>query len=786
MGTGRGPGEKPSFSAEVATELAGLKQRLRAAAQQPGQLVQLVREVERRQGCALLSDPRALCEMYHLAMRAFGPRPLIDAPEEYAELCAKRLSALRSVDPEEARLFADFMAHHSIRETVTSAELPAPAAVPASAAAGVGATRRPASEASATVVPVRPRSLRYSSCDEPSAVLDSEVPLAAQGAAAAPPPVAPAPAPRPPDRAAAAAVPASPRQASSQPIGAAENSDFSDLSSDGEVTANSWSRRQAKVIVVNGLPYEVVNQVGRGATCKVFEVCRADHAGRGLPHFALKRMRAEKEADLKIFAEEVNLLMHLKDCPQVVKAIDAEVLWDRKVIHIVMELGRMDLGRLLDGQRLGLGDLQVLWRQMLEAVQAIHELRVIHGDLKPGNFLLADGRLKLIDFGISKRIAGETTNVHRDGGALGTISYIAPEVIRKSAGIPSIKTGRASDVWSLGIILYQLVYGQTPFHDLPPAQRIATIANPELSIHFPAHHCLENHSEATKTNLLHVLGRCLDTDPANRASIAELLEDPFLQGSVREVSRSSFDRAMQVLVEGFHEAARQAALLAGTAAPCGGAEADEDEDEPHHACWRALSDVLWSRLAPCEGLASAVPAVCGGATAELPQLDLRSFRDCLQRWVQHGAKRLRTDEAPAAAAPASSSRAAAPPALAAPRPAAPAPMASAPAAATAVAGARGGGLFPASVRQLGGGGGGGSAPGLSAGGPRPRIDAGMLQQQRGCLKRGAIPGSAPPPQQENILLQRLRERRAIVKPASHVVEETTNLTGITPWTSGGG
>lgn len=56
----------------------------------------------------------------------------------------------------------------------------------------------------------------------------------------------------------------------------------------------------------------------------------------------------------------------------------------------------------------------VTWQQILQAVNTIHEERIVHSDLKPANFLLVKGFLKLIDFGIAKAIMSDTTNIQRD------------------------------------------------------------------------------------------------------------------------------------------------------------------------------------------------------------------------------------------------------------------------------------------------------------------------------------------------------------------------------------
>lgn len=100
---------------------------------------------------------------------------------------------------------------------------------------------------------------------------------------------------------------------------------------------------------------------------------------------------------------------------------------------------------------------------MLEAVAAVHAARVVHCDLKPANFLLvptpgdggADSIVKLIDFGIARAIETDTTNISRET-AIGTVNYMAPEMLQGRRGGGGLKYGRASDVWSLGCILYQV------------------------------------------------------------------------------------------------------------------------------------------------------------------------------------------------------------------------------------------------------------------------------------------------------------------------------------------
>lgn len=95
-----------------------------------------------------------------------------------------------------------------------------------------------------------------------------------------------------------------------------------------------------------------------------------------------------------------------------------------------MEKGDSDLRNLLHTHKttMPLYTLMNLWYQMLQSVNYIHSKDVIHSDLKPENFLLVNGRLKLIDFGISSKIAVDATSIIKYS-QVGTFNYISPEAL---------------------------------------------------------------------------------------------------------------------------------------------------------------------------------------------------------------------------------------------------------------------------------------------------------------------------------------------------------------------
>eukprot|EP00929_Paragymnodinium_shiwhaense_P067013 TRINITY_DN336_c1_g1_i1.p1 TRINITY_DN336_c1_g1~~TRINITY_DN336_c1_g1_i1.p1 ORF type:complete len:854 (-),score=147.81 TRINITY_DN336_c1_g1_i1:343-2904(-) len=287
----------------------------------------------------------------------------------------------------------------------------------------------------------------------------------------------------------------------------------------------------AKVIKVNGVPYMQIQLLGRGGSSKVFLV--QDLAGTV---YALKRVTTDNPKQLEGYKNEVTLLRKLRGNDCVIQVIDAEIDYERGRIQIVMEHGEMDFHRYLSTEpRLDLSKIQSLWMQMLEAVQVIHNARIVHSDLKPQNFILVQGRLKVIDFGIAKQISNDTTNISREC-QIGTLSYMAPEAIKQGP----LKLGRASDIWSLGIILYQMVYKRLPLAHLDQIRKWLTMNDPNFHIEFPPEHCLVGHSVEVQAHLRDVLERCLHRDPRRRPSIPELLQHP-LVCTRQVVPRHAFD-----------------------------------------------------------------------------------------------------------------------------------------------------------------------------------------------------------------------------------------------------
>ncbi|MBL4685027.1 MAG: protein kinase, partial [Nannocystaceae bacterium] len=177
---------------------------------------------------------------------------------------------------------------------------------------------------------------------------------------------------------------------------------------------------------------------------------------------------------------------------------------------------------------------------LASAVEHAHQAGVLHRDLEPTNILVdADGRPKLIDFGIARALDDETeaTLQTRAGHLLGTLAYMSPEQLTQQ----SSTLDERADVYGLGVVLYELVAGRLPYpQDVAPAQRAALIAaGPTVSATSVA--------GTADLDLDAIVARALHGDPRGRYVSADALAldlERFVRGDKISASRPSRVRAV--------------------------------------------------------------------------------------------------------------------------------------------------------------------------------------------------------------------------------------------------
>ena len=207
-------------------------------------------------------------------------------------------------------------------------------------------------------------------------------------------------------------------------------------------------------------PYRVVQRIGSGGMGTVYRAVRADAAFD--KQVAVKVIKRGMDTDdtLRRFQDERQTLARL-DHPNIARLLDGGSTGDGRPFLVMEYVEGRAIDDFCDGERVPIRDRVRLFQTVCEAVQHAHQNLVIHRDLKPDNILVsAEGSPKLLDFGIAKVLVpapGEAPAPTSLVDRRMTLAYSSPEQVR---GEPMTT---ASDVYSLGVILYELLTGVRPY-----------------------------------------------------------------------------------------------------------------------------------------------------------------------------------------------------------------------------------------------------------------------------------------------------------------------------------
>ncbi|MEQ8861684.1 MAG: serine/threonine-protein kinase [Pseudomonadales bacterium] len=209
--------------------------------------------------------------------------------------------------------------------------------------------------------------------------------------------------------------------------------------------------------------YRLERELGAGGMGRVFLATRIDGEFRQQAAVKIARASLLDRGLLRLFHSERQILADLKH-PNIAMLYDGGTIGDQ-VPYVVMEyVDGVPLDAYVAEHELSVESTLQLFLRVLDAVQRAHQSLIVHRDLKPGNVLVtADGTPKLLDFGVAAQLFAERGDA--TAAPAMTTAYASPEQLRGR------RSTTASDVYSLGVVLYELLAGQRPFDDgLTPVQ----------------------------------------------------------------------------------------------------------------------------------------------------------------------------------------------------------------------------------------------------------------------------------------------------------------------------
>ncbi|KAI8565223.1 hypothetical protein RHMOL_Rhmol03G0243200 [Rhododendron molle] len=266
--------------------------------------------------------------------------------------------------------------------------------------------------------------------------------------------------------------------------------------------------------------YHVIELVGEGSFGKVYKGRRKYTGQTVAMKFILKHGKSEK--DIHNLRQEIEILRKLKH-PNIIEMLDS--FESPQEFCVVTEFAQGELFEILEDDKcLPEEQVQAIAKQLVRALHYLHSNRIIHRDMKPQNILIGAGSVvKLCDFGFARAMSSNTVVLR---SIKGTPLYMAPELVREQP------YNHTADLWSLGVILYELFVGQPPFYTNSVYALIRHIIKDPVK-----------YPDNMSPNFKSFLRGLLNKEPQNRLTWPSLLQHPFVKETLEELEAKEISAA---------------------------------------------------------------------------------------------------------------------------------------------------------------------------------------------------------------------------------------------------